>query len=207
MKRIGATLLLAAIVLAATATRVCAKTKTASTVDHAAPILPPSQQSVGEVPCLVPSTSLTHSHYVAVATATKSAAAVGTMNWYSINGGGATEVKAAGHTMSVTIGQGTAGTTSAGSHVAGLGFWYGSSTQGCSCPSQGDINADHLLDIFDVILTIGIAFSGEPDLKDSGCPITRGDVNNNRAMDVFDVLYLIDAVFSGGPYPIDPCSL
>ncbi len=73
-----------------------------------------------------------------------------------------------------------------------------------SCPHQGDINGDMAIDVFDIIGVIGIAFSGDPNVQDPGCPITRGDVNNNLATDVFDVVYLIDHAFNGGPPPIDP---
>ncbi|MBI5866972.1 MAG: tandem-95 repeat protein [candidate division Zixibacteria bacterium] len=77
---------------------------------------------------------------------------------------------------------------------------------GCACPSQGDINSDAVIDVFDVIGVIGIAFSGDTDPQDAGCPKTRGDVNNDGATDVFDVIYLIATAFSGGPDPVDPCA-
>lgn len=77
----------------------------------------------------------------------------------------------------------------------------------CDCPYQGNINADLAIDVFDVIGTIGIAFSGEVDPQDSTCPISRGDVDNNAVTDVFDVIFLIATAFSGGPNPIDPCAL
>jgi hypothetical protein len=75
----------------------------------------------------------------------------------------------------------------------------------CSCPKQGDINGDAVIDVFDVIDVIGIAFSGSPDPKDPDCPNTRGDVDNSGVSDVFDVIYLIATAFSGGANPIDPC--
>ncbi len=77
---------------------------------------------------------------------------------------------------------------------------------GCACPNQGDINGDAVIDVFDVIGVIGIAFSGETDPQDAGCPKTRGDANNDGATDVFDVIYLIATAFSGGPNPVDPCA-
>lgn len=79
----------------------------------------------------------------------------------------------------------------------------------CNCPSQGDIAprpaGDALIDVFDVIEIIGIAFSGASDIQDYQCPATRGDVNNNGMVDVFDVIYLIATAFSGGPIPCNPC--
>jgi hypothetical protein len=76
----------------------------------------------------------------------------------------------------------------------------------CNCPHQGDLNADDVLDLFDVITIIGIAFSGDPDPRDPLCPTTRGDVNYDRVTDTFDVIYLISTVFGGGPNPVDPCA-
>ncbi len=76
----------------------------------------------------------------------------------------------------------------------------------CDCPHQGDINADLVIDVFDVIAAIGIVFSGDPDVQDLACPTTRADVNNDAAADLFDVIYLIDHSSSGGPAPLDPCA-
>jgi hypothetical protein len=64
---------------------------------------------------------------------------------------------------------------------------------------------DGVIDVFDVIEIIGIAFSGSPDIWDLQCPKTRGDVDNNSVADVFDVIYLIATAFSGGANPINPC--
>lgn len=75
------------------------------------------------------------------------------------------------------------------------------------CPHPGDPDGNGLIDVFDVINVIGIAFSGEPDPQDPGCPRTRGDANDDGATDVFDVIYLIATAFSGGPNPISPCTL
>jgi hypothetical protein len=80
---------------------------------------------------------------------------------------------------------------------------------GCNCPGQGDIASrpagDGVIDVFDIIEVIGIAFSEFPDIQDPQCPKTRGDVNNDGVMDVFDVIYLIATAFSEGPMPVDPC--
>lgn len=76
----------------------------------------------------------------------------------------------------------------------------------CDCSKQGDINGDLALNVFDVIGAIGIAFSGEPDPQDAGCPTTRGDDDNNGVTDAFDVIYLTATAFSGGPDPINPCT-
>jgi len=80
----------------------------------------------------------------------------------------------------------------------------------CSCLHQGDIAnrpaGDGVIDVFDVIELIGIAFSGAADPQDPQCPKTRGDVDNSGVSDVFDVIYLIATAFSGGAAPVNPCA-
>ena len=76
----------------------------------------------------------------------------------------------------------------------------------CHCSNQGDLNGDGVLDVFDVISVIGIAFGGNPDPQDQGCLETRGNVDNCGATDVFDVVYLIGTAFNGGANPVDPCA-
>lgn len=76
----------------------------------------------------------------------------------------------------------------------------------CDCPHQGDINGDGVIDVFDVIAAIGIAFSGDPDAQDPSCPRSRGDLNGDGVVDVFDVIYLIGTAFGGGPEPVNPCN-
>ncbi|MBI5869054.1 MAG: hypothetical protein HZB43_12350 [candidate division Zixibacteria bacterium] len=75
----------------------------------------------------------------------------------------------------------------------------------CNCPNQGDINGDGVVDVFDVIELINIAFAGTADPQDPCCPLTRGDVNGDGIVDVFDVIYLIDTAFGGGATPVNPC--
>jgi hypothetical protein len=123
--------------------------------------------------------------------------------WLSINSGGG-PAASANYQTNVTVGQAAVGKSSSANYTLGLGFWYGASG-GCACPHQGDTNGDGVIDVFDVIGLIDIAFSGGTDTQDSGCPTTRGDVDNNGVTDVFDVIYLIATAFSGGPGPVNPC--
>jgi hypothetical protein len=64
-------------------------------------------------------------------------------------------------------------------------------------PSRGDLNGDGVIDVFDVIASIDIVFSGAPEPN----PPELVDVNCDGVPDVFDVIYLIDYAFSGGPAP------
>lgn len=76
----------------------------------------------------------------------------------------------------------------------------------CNCPQQGDVVEDGLVDVFDLIREIAIAFSGGTDVQDPGCPTTRGDViNDDYAVDVYDVIQEQFIVFRGSAVQ-DPCA-
>jgi hypothetical protein len=75
----------------------------------------------------------------------------------------------------------------------------------CYCPKQGDINDDGVIDVFDVVGVIDIAFLHEPSPQDARCPSQRADADNNGLVDVFDVIYMIGTAFQHGPVPVDPC--
>jgi len=64
-------------------------------------------------------------------------------------------------------------------------------------PTRGELNGDGVIDVFDVIASIDMIFSGAP-MPDSPELL---DVNCDEVPDVFDVIYLIDYAFSGGPAP------
>jgi len=64
-------------------------------------------------------------------------------------------------------------------------------------PIRGELTGDGMIDVFDVIASIDIIFSGAP-LPD---PPELPDVNCDDVADVFDVIYLIDYAFGGGPIP------
>ena len=85
------------------------------------------------------------------------------------------------------------------------GTYMGDGTICCSCPHQGDINGDGVINVNDIIALIKIAFSNGPDVQDPLCPRTRGDVNGDGIVNVNDVLFLIKTAFMNGPPPIDPC--
>ena len=77
----------------------------------------------------------------------------------------------------------------------------------CDCACHGDPICDHLPDVFDVVNTIDVIFSGATNIIDPNCPhVGRVDYNCDCSPDVFDVIYAIDYVFSGGPAPCDPCT-
>jgi hypothetical protein len=78
------------------------------------------------------------------------------------------------------------------------------------CPDQGDLNGDMVVDVFDVIAEIDVAFRGAPTPdRDPSCPTNRGDVYIGpgdawNLIDVFDVIRMIEIAFIGGS-PDMPC--
>jgi len=152
-----------------------------------------SSVSVGTAPTVVPSSASYE------------------MNWYSVNSGGTIGATSTSYEMSASVGQPVVGRASSPSYDMGAGFWYG--VGGCNCPLQGDVNppppqsppGDGVVDVFDVIQEIAIAFSGGADYTDPACPRSRGDVNNDGFVDVFDVIQEIAVAFSGG-FVCNPCT-
>lgn len=127
------------------------------------------------------------------------------IKWQSINGGGG-DIQSTNYKIQSSIGQSATGYATSASYQLGAGYWYGvGGNTGCSCPNQGDVNPDLLVDVFDVIQEIAIAFSGGTDITDPGCPRSRGDVSNDTVVDVFDVIQIIAVAFSGGDV-CNPCT-
>jgi len=82
--------------------------------------------------------------------------------------------------------------------VTSLMNWFGASPGGV----LGDLTGDGVVDVFDVVALIAVAFEGMP--PPGG--YTRADVNGDCVVDVFDVVYLIDYTFSGGAAPVPGCA-
>jgi hypothetical protein len=64
----------------------------------------------------------------------------------------------------------------------------------------GDMNADGIYDIIDVVLLVGHVFRNEPP----PFPDFRADVTCNSIIDIFDVVELVNHVFRNGPQPHCP---
>jgi hypothetical protein len=70
------------------------------------------------------------------------------------------------------------------------------------------LNSPGVVDVMDVIQEIAIAFGGDVDIHDPGCPTTRGDVdrvNSPGVVDVMDVMREIEIAYSGGT-PDNACA-
>jgi hypothetical protein len=65
----------------------------------------------------------------------------------------------------------------------------------CTC---GDINADGLVNVVDVVYMVNWMFDSGPIL----CPEIMGDINLYRGVSVADIVYLINYLFDNGPEPV-----
>ena len=77
----------------------------------------------------------------------------------------------------------------------------------CLCHADPGGNCDAVVDILDVVQTIGVAFRGEAAVPDPGgtCPNAMTDVNCSGATDVIDVVSMITVAFRGGNAATEFC--
>jgi len=66
-----------------------------------------------------------------------------------------------------------------------------------SCPTRGNLNADCIIDLGDVVYLIYFLYRGGP----APHPLSLGDVNCDGVVDLGDVVLLIKYVYKGGPPP------
>jgi subtilisin family serine protease len=76
----------------------------------------------------------------------------------------------------------------------------------CTCPYQGDFDADGFLTALDLSAMIDILFAGAEDVQDEFCPVPRADFDCDGFSTALDLSGLIDHLFAGGPGPCDPCA-
>lgn len=82
-------------------------------------------------------------------------------------------------------------------------------TAPCGCEHHSDpSNDDVRSDIVDVVMSIGVAFRGAPELLDSApcCPSATTDLDCNGETDVIDVVKMIDIAFRNGDVQSTLCS-
>ncbi|MBI5868728.1 MAG: hypothetical protein HZB43_10675 [candidate division Zixibacteria bacterium] len=84
----------------------------------------------------------------------------------------------------------------------GRGGTVTSSVQSFKTGSLGDLTGDGIVDVFDIIKEIDVAFGGGLPPN----PPSLADVNGDCVTDVFDVIYLIHYVFEGGAGPMPGCA-
>ncbi len=84
-----------------------------------------------------------------------SSASTYSIDWRSINGGGAVNAASPSCQMGSSIGQAVAGAAASPSYQMGIGIWYGAAGGGCTCDCHGDFGAPcdgstNILDTSDV---------------------------------------------------------
>jgi len=62
---------------------------------------------------------------------------------------------------------------------------------------RGDVNADGLIDLGDLLHLISYLYKGGP----AACPKEAGDVNCDGVTDLGDILFVISYLYKGGPSP------
>lgn len=134
-----------------------------------------------------------------------SSAAAYQLNWYSINGGGATNATSTNYQMGLSVGQSVAGAASGTNYDVGIGFWYGAAAGGGGCPIvvSGDVNLSTTVTSADIIGVVNFVFKG--GATPMPCE-ANGDVNCNAAVTSADIIVLVNFVFKGGPAPCNTCT-
>lgn len=118
------------------------------------------------------------------------------LDWYSINGGGASYGTSGSLRLGYSVGQSVAGSGSSGSLKMGVGFWYG---RGIDCIAKaGDLTGEGSILLNDIIALINYRFKSGP----TPTPFCRGDATGDGSILLTDIIYLVNRVFKGGPAPV-----
>ena len=125
------------------------------------------------------------------------------LNWYSVNGGGATSVVGTNFRMGASVGQAAAGFVTGANFRMGVGFWYGAGG-GCAITLSGDVNNNGTITSADIIYLVNYVFKG------GAAPLpcaANGDVNCSGTITSADIIYLVNYVFKGGAAPCNICTI
>jgi hypothetical protein len=126
------------------------------------------------------------------------------LDWYSVNGGGATDVASTSYQMGMSLGQNAAGFVSGTAYQMGIGFWYGAASGGaCPIAMTGDVNLSLSLTSADIIYLVNFVFKGQA--VPMPCEAS-GDVNCSGTVTSADIIYMVNHVFKGQAAPCDVCT-
>jgi hypothetical protein len=129
--------------------------------------------------------------FLGVALAATPALAQYEINWWTVDGGGATFSIGGGYRLGGTIGQPDAGVLAGGDYTLYGGFWAVASPAVC----PGDSNCDGDIDFDDIDFFVA-ALGGEPAWNalhlallgaPPTCPYENNDVNGDGAVDFDDI--------------------
>lgn len=134
----------------------------------------------------------------------KSAAPNYYLNWWSVNGGGATNVNGTNFDLGLSVGQAAAGRASGTNFNLGVGFWYGVGGGACPIVLPGDLNGSITVTSSDIIVLVNYVFKG------GAAPIpcaAAGDANCSGTVTSSDIIVLVNFVFKGGGPPCNVCTI
>ncbi len=126
------------------------------------------------------------------------------LNWWSVNGGGTTNVNGTNFDLGVSVGQAAAGFVTGTNYKMGVGYWYGAASGACPIAVSGDGNVSGSVTSADIIVLVNFVFKG------GAAPLpceANGDVNCNGAVTSSDIIVLVNYVFKGGAAPCDICTI
>lgn len=111
------------------------------------------------------------------------------LDWFTVDGGGATSSTGGGFELAGTIGQADAGSPAApligGSFELVGGFWAG--LGGCSC--AGDVNGDCLVNLSDLTSLLSAFGCCQSD----PCFASEGDINHDGCINLTDLAVLLSS--------------
>jgi hypothetical protein len=119
-----------------------------------------------------------------------------TIDWYTIDGGGATFSTGGVFELGGTIGQPDAGAMSGGVYSLTGGFWAVAAP-----PSvlRGDCNCDGLVNNFDIDpFVLAISDPAAYALAYPGCDILSADIDENGLVNNFDIDPFVVCISNGG---------
>ncbi|MGE0479518.1 MAG: hypothetical protein AB7Q17_03495 [Phycisphaerae bacterium] len=120
------------------------------------------------------------------------------IDWYTIDGGGAMNTTGGAFSLSGTIGQHDAGGPMTGGNFSLTGgFWVVSSTL-----VPGDMNCDGVVNNFDIdpfvlALTDAAAYAAAYP----GCNVSNADINGDGLVNNFDIDFFVNCLTSGSGCP------
>lgn len=122
-----------------------------------------------------------------------------------VSSGGAVAAQSATHRVSGSVGQVASSRAQSVTHTVAGGFW--NTVGGCQCPFIGDLNTDGIIDVFDVVNMVGVAFRNDPiPPSDPFCPlVTRADLNCDTEVDILDIVVIVSTAFRNNDTRCNPC--
>lgn len=123
-----------------------------------------------------------------------------------VSSGGSVAASSATHRLSGAVGQIASNRSQSTTHKLAGGFW--NTVQLCDCSAIGDLNSDGVMNIFDVVEMVDIAFRNQPPPPNTqNCPlVTLADANCDGTVGIVDVVVIVGVAFRNTDERCDPCA-